>query len=225
MKTYAVLTGDLIGSRELSASRLEEAMALIRQLADEFEATEAGALVGRPDVFRGDSWQVCLQAPGRAVSAAVFFRAGLKAADLDSRIGIGLGGVATLHEEKVSESTGPAFVASGDALDALARDRTFGFNYAAEPTPAWAEALRDLVAPLLDVQITAWSQRESVAVYGTLRKLTQAAIAELPSARTRDGKSPTRQAVQDALRRISWSSHLEPVLTGIGELIERQVSE
>lgn len=220
MKTYAVLTGDLVGSRELTPDRLEHAMGWIRQLATEFAEMHAGALVGRADVFRGDSWQVCLQRPGLAVTAAVFFRAGLKMEERDSRIGIGLGPVATLHEEKISESTGPAFVASGDALDSLGKDQMLGLKHAAEPPPAWAQALRELVIPLLDVQIVHWSQRESVAVYGTLRKLTQNAIADLPGARTREGKAPTRQAVQDALRRIHWSSHLHGVLDGVQRLLE-----
>ena len=81
-------------------------------------------------------------------------------------------------------------------------------------------ALRNWVAPLLDLQIGQWTQREAVAVYGTLRNLTQQAIAELPGARTREGSAPTRQAVQDALRRIGWASHVEPVLTSVeGEII------
>jgi hypothetical protein len=224
MKNYAVLTGDLIGSRELSPARLEAAMALIRRLADEFAALHTGALVGRPDVFRGDSWQACLQVPALAVTSAVFFRAGLKAEELDCRIGIGIGAVATLHPDRISESTGPVFVASGDALDTLPKDRALGFKYAGESAPVWAEALRELIAPLLDVQLAGWSQRESAAVYGTLRSLTQNEIAELPSARTRDGHPPTRQAVHDALRRIAWSSHVEPVLAGILKLISAHVA-
>jgi hypothetical protein len=224
MKTYAVLTGDLIGSRELSPDRLEAAMALLRHLADEFGSVHASSVVGKLDVFRGDSWQVCLQRPALAMTAAVFLRAGLKAQDLDSRIGIGLGTVSVLHADKISESTGPAFVASGDALDTLPKDRSLGFKLAAEPPAEWAESLRELVTPLLDVQVAAWTQREAGAVYGALLDLKQSEIAELPDLRTKEGTAPTRQAVQDALRRVAWSTHLEPVLGGIRKLIESQYS-
>jgi hypothetical protein len=221
MKTYAVLTGDLIGSRELGTQKLQSAMALVRRLADEFAAVHANAMVSHPDVFRGDSWQLCLQSAHLAVTAAVFIRAGLKAGELDSRIGIGVGGVAALHEAKISESTGPAFVASGDALDGLAKDHTLGFKHAAEPAPTWAEAVRELVMPLLDVQVTGWSQRESFAVHGTLRQLTQQEIADLPAGRTREGTPPTRQAIQDALRRIVWTTHVGPVLTNLEKLLSQ----
>ena len=224
MKEYAVLTGDLIGSRELAPERLAGAMDRIRSLAAEFGEAHSGVLVGQPDVFRGDSWQMCLRDSTVAVTAAIFLRAGLKSEDLDSRVAVGVGTVTNLREEKISESTGPAFVTSGRVLDALAKDRALGFACATEPEPSWAHGISLWVAPLLDLLLSQWSQREAVAVYGALRQLTQQAIAELPAARTHKGKAPTRQAVQDALRRVGWANHVEPVLADVEKQIRAQAT-
>lgn len=215
MKTYAVLTGDLIDSRKLDAAGLDRAMDRIRQLAGEFAAIHTGSIVGTVDVFRGDSWQLCLTQPTLAVTAAVFIRAGLKSDHLDTRIGLGFGAVERLHEEQISLSTGPAFVASGQALDSLTRDRALAARFP-DPAPAtWAVWLGEIALPLLDLALAEWTQRESVAAYGIVSGLTQAAAAELPAARAKDGSAPTRQAIHDALHRIRWSSHLDPVLKAI----------
>jgi hypothetical protein len=216
MKTYAVLTGDIIGSSALGPDRLGVAIARLRELADEFDQVHGHALVGKPDVFRGDSWQLCLQKAELAVTGATFLRTGLRAHGFDSRIGIGLGPVDRLHEDRISESGGGAFVSSGRALDGLGRDQ----NLALVATAATGEGRSDEPALeavsaalfLLDAHLSGWTQRECVAAYGSLRKLSQSAIAELPLARTKDGTTPTRQAIQDALSRIQWSTHLQPFL-------------
>lgn len=216
MKIYAVLTGDIVGSTQLGPERLEAAMALLRRLAQEFEHVNPESVVGRPDVFRGDSWQLCLKRPSLAVTAAVFVRAGFKADGLDTRIGIGLGPVDRLNESRISESSGPAFKHSGRTLDKLGKHRFLALDGAGYlDVGGYARSPVDpLVAGvgLLDAHIARWSQREAVAVYGTLRKLSQDEIAALPQAHTKEGKAPTRQAIQKALARIQWSSHLVPFL-------------
>lgn len=225
MKIYAVLTGDIIGSTKLGPEQLDAAMALPRRLAKEFEQAHPDAVVGQPDVFRGDSWQLCLNRPALAVTAAVFVRAGFKADDFDTRIGIGLGPVERLHPERVSESSGPAFARSGGTLDKLGKHRALaldGAGYLDE-----GGHVRSPVDPLvagvglLDAHITRWTQREAIAVYGTLRKLSQDEIAALPQARTKAGQAPTRQAIQKALARIYWVSHLSPFLDSAVEILGR----
>jgi hypothetical protein len=228
MKTYAVLTGDIIGSTKLGPERLEAAMSLLRRLAKEFDQVHPGSVVGQPDVFRGDSWQLCLQQPALAVTTAVFIRAGLKTDSFDSRIGIGWGSVDRLHKERISESSGPAFVQSGQALDQLGKERSLALPPSGEPTLTGfaypAIALLNVGVGLLDALLTRWTQRESVAVYGTLRGLSQEAIALLPQAKTRQGKPPTRQAIQDALRRASWPSHVLPFLEKAENSIDKEIA-
>jgi len=214
MTTYAVVTGDIIGSSQLGPQRLEAAMALLRRLASEFQQIHPESIVGRPDVFRGDSWQICLQQPALVVTATVFLRAGFKADDLDTRIGIGWGTVERLNPDRISQSSGSAFTRSGQALDTLGKGQHLALARSGET--ADADSLPPVMLAggvvLLDALLSRWTQRESVAVYGTLRKLPQEAIAELPQAKTKEDKSPTRQTIQDALRRVSWASHIQPFL-------------
>ncbi|MFA6289667.1 MAG: hypothetical protein WC661_19980 [Opitutaceae bacterium] len=220
MKTYAVLTGDIIGSTKLGPERLEAAMSLLRRLAKEFEHTHPESVVGQPDVFRGDSWQLCLKRPALAVTAAVFIRAGFKADDLDTRIGIGLGPVERLNESRISESSGPAFAHSGRTLDKLGKHRALALDGAGYlDVGGYAHPLVAGVG-LLDAHIARWTQREAVAVYGALRNLSQDEIAALPQARTKEGNAPTRQAIQKALVRIYWASHLLPFLNEAVEILD-----
>jgi hypothetical protein len=224
MKTYAVLTGDIIGSSKLGPDGVDAAMSLLRRLAKEFEETHPGAVVGQPEVFRGDSWQLGLQRPALALTAAVFIRAGFKAGDFDTRIGIGWGAVDRLNTERISQSVGPAFVRSGEALDRLGKDRTLALPRFGGPAPGGsadsAFGILEVGVGLLDALVARWTQRESVAIYGTLRGLSQEAIAELPQAQTKEGNAPTRQAVQDALSRVSWTSHVLPFLDRAEKTIE-----
>jgi hypothetical protein len=224
MKTYAVLTGDIIGSSKLGPEGLDAAMSLLRRLAEEFEETHPESVVGQPEVFRGDSWQLVLQRPALALTAAVFIRAGFKAGDFDTRVGIGLGTVERLNTERISQSVGPAFVRSGQALDQLGKDQTLALPRFDEAAPAGsahtALGMLEAGVGLLDALVVRWTQRESVAVYGALRGLSQEAISELEEAKTKEGNAPTRQAIQDALSRISWTSHVLPFLERAGKTIE-----
>lgn len=224
MKTYAVLTGDIIGSSRLGPSGLGDAMERLRKLAGEFGQVHPSSIVGRPDVFRGDSWQLCVQRPSLVLTAAVFIRAGLKASGFDSRVGIGWGSVERLNEERISESGGPAFVLSGQALDGMGKGRSLAlplFDKAAfDVIPFSTFAYLSAAVGLLDALIKGWTQRESVAVYGAMLHLSQEDVAALPIARTKQGRSPTRQAIQDALRRVSWVRHVEPFLETVETVME-----
>lgn len=224
MKIYAVLTGDIIGSSKLGPDGLEAAMSRLAGLASEFEQIHPGAVVGRAEVFRGDSWQLCLRRPSLVVTAAVFIRAGFKANEFDSRIGLGWGPVDRLDADRIRESSGPAFTRSGQALDGLGKDRLLAVASCDGAAPGPNDML-DAGVGLLDALISRWTQSESVAVYGALRKLSQEAIALLPQAQTKQGTAPSRQAIQDALRRISWASHVLPFLEEAEESMERHVGQ
>ena len=60
---YAVLTGDLVSSRQLPAERLERTRRLIAEGAARFRRRRPRALSGAPEVFRGDAWQLLLREP------------------------------------------------------------------------------------------------------------------------------------------------------------------
>ncbi len=216
------MTGDVIRSRHLSAAQHKSVNSRLKALSIKFGELHPGSMVGETDIFRGDSWQCCLKQPYLVVTAAVFFRAGLKADDLDSRIGLGIGTVETLNPKKISESTGPAFVASGRSLDSLEKGRNMGLVVSDEKDADSKRYLTDLVIPLLDAQITRWTQREAVAVFGSMHGLTQQEIADWPPAKAEHGGQPTRQAIQDALTRSEWTGLVESLLKKLEKLLKAE---
>ena len=77
---------------------------------------------GKPEFFRGDAWQLLLTDPAMAMRVGILLRASLLAGGLaDSRIAIGLGEVEQISSERVSLSTGQAFILAGKALDNMTR--------------------------------------------------------------------------------------------------------
>lgn len=206
--TYAILTGDLVRSSELDPEGLDRAMEVLREAAVSLnDATES--VVGRPDFFRGDGWQLCLSSPDHAIAAAAFVRVAFIASGMDSRIGIGVGRVERLNAKRVSQSIGSAFTLSGRALDELGPERRL--SLAVEGNPPEAVALAAGVR-LLDSCLSGFTQTEAAAVFGRLLDLPYDAIARLPQARTKDGRVPSRQNVFKALKRIHWQTHLQPFL-------------
>lgn len=117
---YAVLTGDLIRSTTLSADTLADA----RGVAADAAAYSQKALALHPlaalEFFRGDAWQLLLGDPTHALRTALVIRAQLRAAaDVDTRISIGLGTVDNIDHQRISLSTGEAFLLSGRKLDRM----------------------------------------------------------------------------------------------------------
>ncbi len=217
-RIYAVLTGDLVDSTRLGNAKTRCIQDTLKRLAREFAAIHPAAVLAGLDIFRGDSWQLCLHEPEWALDAAVFIRTGLKAESLtfdhpvDTRIGIALGPAEDIVVGRVSESTGAVFADSGAALDALtSSDRRM--NLALPGDDHTSTCFASLFVSMLDLQIQQWTPREAVAVFGVLSNLTQVQIAAMPIAASSGGRAPQQQTIADALKRAAWRSHVEPALT------------
>ena len=178
----AVLTGDIVASRRSGRARLDAGIAALSLASDRFAAIAGSDL--RFTRYRGDGWQVLLDRPDLALRAMICLRAALKAegGGLDTRIAAGFGAVETGAERDLSGATGPAFFASGEALD-TAGDRRYVIAL-----PGWPQA----VAALLDAIVTDWTaaQAEAAAI-DAAENLIQADIAKKLGI--------TRQAVQQRL--------------------------
>ena len=110
----AILTGDIINSRDSSAktwlSVLKKALTLITE-GDSWE------------VFRGDSFQMQSTAED-ALLKAIYIKAAIKTIkNLDVRIAIGIG-EKEFSSKKITESNGEAFIYSGEKLDELKEERS-----------------------------------------------------------------------------------------------------
>jgi len=121
----------------------------------------------------GDSWQICLQQPSLALTAATLIRAGFKADEFDTRIGIGWGPVERINKVRISESSGQAFTWSGQALDELGKLRRIALAPSGESNAPFSHGLFDAGVGLLNALMSRWTRREATAVCGSLRKLPQ----------------------------------------------------
>lgn len=159
----AVLTGDLIQSNRLSRGQLEEARAHLYTAADEVRKWGPRLVVGTPEFFRGDAWQMLLSEPKWALRVAVLLRASILGGGLtDTRVAIGLGAVDQVDTKRISLSTGEAFRLSGQALDELADD--FRISIA---VPRHVDALSGwlrVVVQLCDTVISQWTTRQAELV-------------------------------------------------------------
>lgn len=215
-RIFAVLTGDLVGSSQLAAADSRRALDLLRAAAGHFGEACPGSVSTEMDTFRHDSWQWLLESPELALRAAVFLRAWLKMesrpqAPLDTRIAIGLGPVEEIDSQRISNSRGPAFTASGKALDAMTDQRlVLAVPAGSEEEGSVLTALSRASVPLLDGIVSDWTAAESRAVAGALRGWTQEESARQWPADDGD-QGISRQAVSKSLRRSHWN-RVESVL-------------
>ena len=198
--TFAVLTGDLVRSTDLAQKRLDVAM---QSLADSAEA--ASDWHGSSLMFsrnRGDGWQVCLARPSLALRTALYMRAALRTGgkDLSTRISIAIGVGDPGPTGDLNSASGPVFVESGRALDAIQTPMMMSFAGGG----ALAAAVR-----LADHVSQGWTTAQARAIYPMLAPVSVARreVAE--------ALGISRQAVDQALEAAAY-----PALSDALDLIE-----
>lgn len=205
----AVLTGDIVRSRRLNVDRRQDLyreLNLLSILLEEQYSTVV--LPGSLSNFRGDSWQVVLSQPQKAVEIGLFIRSYLRykfgSEALDTRIAIGIGTTNFIPTENLAAGDGPAFVLSGHLLEEFKSER-MGLKIEENiPLFRLESSLLDGVnttLQLLDVLITGWTPSQCQAVFWAMQNKRQTEIAQL--------WQPTsiRQAsVSYHLNRAGWDS-------------------
>jgi hypothetical protein len=135
----------------------------------------------RAEIYRGDEFQVFIPNASDSVLAAVLIRAAIIAQSRskkqmwDTRIAIGIGPV-DRPVQKVTESTGEAFVLSGRGLDEISKsgDRLCILTYSS----AFNRQL-SLLTRLVDDIISHWSHYSAqVAYYSLLYHESQQVLAK-----------------------------------------------
>ncbi|WP_073093792.1 hypothetical protein [Cyclobacterium lianum] len=107
----AILTGDIKESRKVPAKIW---MQLLKTELDTW-----GKAGKDWEIYRGDSFQLKVAEPEKALQAAIRLKAGIKSqAPLDIRIGIGLG-EEDFRTGRLLENNGTAYVHSGEAFEEL----------------------------------------------------------------------------------------------------------
>jgi hypothetical protein len=156
---FAVLTGDLVASRDLDPRQLDLAFEVLTKAASAASDWAGGKL--RLSRSRGDGWQVAVPEQRADLRIALTFRANLTATGtgLETRIGLARGQISPIRNNDLNAASGPAFVAAGEALDGLAPPALFahanGGALAASTRLAdhisqqWTAAQARAIAPML----------------------------------------------------------------------------
>ncbi len=123
-KLYSVITGDIVKSSKLSLEQHKLFVKVMRNSSKDLLKIFPDVLKYKPDLFRGDSWQLLIKQPELALSIAIFYRAYLKSkmqlSSIDARMAISIG---TVDYIESSFGVGDAYKISGKALDKKGKRR------------------------------------------------------------------------------------------------------
>ncbi len=199
----AVLTGDIVGSSDLSRENRE----LLPQKMLEASEILQGSFSCVPfqiRIFRGDSWQFIVSAPEKSLRVGLMYRSLIRTSfqerPVDTRIGIGVGSINFLPEENLSSGDGEAFRRSGTALETMVRRRFLDAFFPEYWNWATNELLREVLL-WVDLQAQNWTPGQAAAISGALLGRTQNEIAK------QEFKGEiTQQAVAQHLKRAGWSA-------------------
>lgn len=185
----AVLTGDLVNSADLGATKIACAFGALEVCAE-----EQAAWMGAPLNFtrhRGDGWQVALARPEMALRSALAFRAALRAEgeEFDTYVSIAEGVAPQRLATDLNTHTEDVFARSGLGLDGLKKTRL--------PLRMAHDSLGpvDAATILADQLSQGWTQAQAAAILPTLSPEHDGTHSTIARSL---GKS--RQAVTKALR-------------------------
>jgi hypothetical protein len=201
-KRYAVITGDIVGSRKFPEKTRRDLHAVMTAGAETLCKVFGDAVPLEMETYRGDAWQMVVADPVRALRIGSFYRAFLRseirAVKADSRLAIAVGTIDFIPGAKVSSGDGEAYRLSGSLLESMPRQQRLSFAFAAKEFDDRVAALKT-VTLLMDVLAANWSEKQAQAITGALQGWTQEKIAT-----TCWPKPISQQAVAQHLDRAGW---------------------
>lgn len=199
----AVITGDLINSSKLSPKEWEKLHAVMNEGSRLLRESFKEIVPLDVDIFRGDSWQMLVLEPAKALRISLFYRAMIRAKmemrSLDTRMAIAIGKIDSIPKTRVSEGHGEAYKLSGEALDSLYRSKS-GNLYFVHENDEHAATL-DIIVRLIDAIATRWTDKQALAISGALKGMKQEDIADKLWE-----KKITQQAIAQHLSRAGWNA-------------------
>ena len=194
-KVYAVLTGDIVKSRDLSSDQTRKLQQRLKSAAMDFQTVFADTVVGKLGITRGDGWQVALQKPEYALRFALFIRAVVKAEfQTDTCVSMGIG-PAELVKDKIIESTGLAFERPGLGLESL-KNKNIRMAYYSHKITGRLESAESLLVSWLDLLITPGTEKQASLLKEVLIKLKQDDVAEKMGL--------VQSTVSEGLKAVGW---------------------
>lgn len=199
----AVITGDLINSSKLSPKDLDRLHRIMKESSRIMRNSFRDIVPLDVDIFRGDSWQMLVLDPSKALRLSLFYRAMIRAKlgmpNLDTRMAIAVGNIDSIPKSRVSEGHGEAYNLSGEALDRLNKSKAVNMSFTRQKKEI-AEYF-DIMFQLIDTIATRWTDKQALAISGALRGMKQDEIAEKLWK-----KRITQQAVAQHLSRAGWNA-------------------
>ena len=175
-KRYAVITGDIVGSRKFPEKARRDLHTVMTAGAEALCKVFGDAVPLEMDTFRGDAWQMVVADPARALRIGSFYRAFLRAeirdVKADSRLAIAVGTIDFIPAAKVSSGDGEAYRLSGNLLERMPRQQRLAFAFAAKESDDRVAALKTVIT-LMDVLAANWSEKQSQAITGALQGWTR----------------------------------------------------
>ncbi|MFN3208884.1 MAG: MarR family transcriptional regulator [Roseovarius sp.] len=198
---FAVLTGDIVGSSDLTAPQLDAALAAIGDAVSTVTDWRDGLLTGHAR-RGGDSWQCAISAPSLDLRVALFIRAALRCEGkaLSTRIAIARGPGSLPADADPNAAHGPAFTASGRLLNDVSGHAQM--VHASGGALAAATRLADHISQ-------GWTVAQARAMHAALPPGTG------PRAEIAEALGITRQAVNQAL----WAAGF-PAISDALDLVE-----
>lgn len=184
MHTFAVITGDIVGSKSIDLDERENLLRVLKESFDEINENLIKDVHSTFEIFRGDSFQAVLRKPELSLIVSILIRARLRSENVnipvkmknwDARLAIGIGNI-EFSTDKTVESDGQAFLFSGRDLDNM---KISGERFRIQ-TP-WDEVNAEMKVSLTfaDSVISRWSKYQAqVFYYYLLQNEKQIELAE-----------------------------------------------
>jgi len=200
MSTVGILTGDIISSR---SKLTHEWQPMLTSILNQYgkEPTDW-------ELFRGDSFQIRVAAD-KALKTAIHIKAGIKQiTPLDVRIAIGIG-LEDHTSNRITSSTGSAFVLSGACFDSLKKQ-----TLAIATADNHLDEVLNLILSLASLTMDNWSPATAEAIQNAIEnpKMNQEALAKK--------MKKSQSSVSEALKRGGYD-----VVMRMEQFFRRQLIE
>lgn len=184
MQKFAVITGDIVGSKSIDIDERENLLHVLKKSFDEINENVIKDHHSTFEIFRGDSFQAVLRKPELSLIVSILIRARLRSENAniplkkknwDARLAIGIGDI-QFNTNKTVESDGQAFLFSGRDLDNM---KITGERFRIQ-TP-WSEVNAEMKVSFAfaDSVISHWSKYQAqVFYYYLLQNEKQKELAE-----------------------------------------------
>jgi hypothetical protein len=183
VKKVAVITGDLINSRQIPIEKRQQVYDYMARIYHSFAIRRGWHDTAKLEFFRGDSFQLLVDEPEVALRVALFLRARLRSVygrnDMqdgpnlskyerksnskklwDARIAIGIGEVSYLSES-VLNSDGVAFILSGHTLDQMKYNEQLAIKIQGVEESSMIQSQLDLLLRLGGGIVQDWTEAQS----------------------------------------------------------------